>query len=409
MPPALNRARVLLFLALVIISGLLVVTGCNDSTVSPPGTVSCSDEAGSICTFAGTGRASFDGGGHTLLKSSFYWPCDLLFTSNDVLYIVDWNNHQIRRETAEGTLETVMGFAFPGDGPNEATDFTRPGVPGTECYLNHPTALLELPNGRILLTAWHNHKLREFDPDTGYEVVIAGSGAGFAGDGGSMANALFSQPSKTVQGSDGSLYILDQRNQRIRKIAPDGTITSVAGNGSMGYSGDGGPPLSATFRFPTGANPPNFPGLAIDSQDRLYISDLNNHVVRRVDWAQNLIETVVGTGVAGLGGDGGPGTTAQINTPRDLEIGPDGNLYIADELNNRIRMYDPQTGIITTVAGTGGTIINPTTKQLQGGYDGDGGKAVDAHLYRPQGLAFDREGRLYIADSYNHVIRRVNP
>jgi sugar lactone lactonase YvrE len=130
----------------------------------------------------------------------------------------------------------------------------------------------------------------------------------------------------------------------------------------------------------------------------LYISDTLNHRIRRVDFALDVVETVVGDGTIGSGGDGGPGTAAQLNNPRDLEFGPDGRLYFSDELNNRVRAWDPVTGTIRTVAGTGPP-----------GFSGDGGAAVAAQLNRPTGLEFDPEGRLYIADSFNHRIRRMRP
>lgn len=317
------------------------------------------------------------------------------FGSAGRTYIVDWNNHRIRQVTAEATLQTVIGTDFIGDGPADHLDLTLPGALGTMVDLNHPTQMTELQDGTYLLVSWHNHKLRKFFPDTGRVWVTCGRGAGFAGDDGPAAGALLNQPSQVVQAADGSLFILDQRNQVVRRIAADQSIHTVAGTpGQDGYAGDGGSPLNAMLSFPKGSNPPTGGGLALDAMGRLYISDTLNHRVRRVDFAQDLIETVVGTGVAGYSGDGGLGTAAQINNPRKLALGPDGRIYIADEYNHRVRVFDPATGMVDTVAGNG-----------TGTFGGDGEDARQASLNRPAGVSFDGQGRLYIADAYNHRIR----
>ena len=182
----------------------------------------------------------------------------------------------------------------------------------------------------------------------------------------------------------------------MRKIDSDGIITTVVGSGVAGFAGDGGSPREAQLQLPAGANPPPAGGLVFGPQGRLYIADALNHRIRRVDFDRDLIETVAGTGAADGGGDGGPALSAALNNPRDLAFGPDGRLYIADELNHRIRALDLATGIIETVVGSGAE-----------GFAGDGGPALSAALNRPAGLDFDPQGRLYIADAYNHRIRRV--
>ena len=352
--------------------------------------------AGTITTWAGTGKPGWDGDDRPLLRSRFYWPVDVTITASDEVYILDWNNHRVRHVTAEGTLETVIGTDFVGDGPYDESDQVPPGADGTAVHLNHPTHLLPLPDGTLLLTAWHNHKLRSYDPRTGFVQVICGAGAGFVGDGGQAREALLNQPTQTVLGPEGSLYVLDQRNQRVRRIAPDGTISTVVGTGGAGFVGDGGPPLEAQIRMPAGSNPPPGGALAFDPQGRLYISDTLNHRIRRVDFTLDVIETVAGTGEAGFSGDGGPATGASLNNPRDIVVGPDGRLYVADELNHCIRAVDLSTGTIATVAGNGAA-----------DFAGDGGPATQASLNRPGGIVFDAHGHLYIADTYNHRIRHV--
>jgi hypothetical protein len=257
------------------------------------------------------------------------------------------------------------------------------------------------------LTTWHTHKLRELDPATGLVVVTCGRGAGFAGDGGpaSAASARMNQPVQSAVAPDGTIYTLDQRNQRIRKIDASGIITTVVGaptdgdgDGLMdpGFAGDGGPPAQALIGQPTGTNPQPGGGLVMDDQGRLYFSDTLNERIRRVDLALDVIETIAGTGLAGYSGDGGLALDAQINNPRDLEFGPDGRLYLADEYNHRIRAIDLAAGTITTVAGNG----TP-------GFSGDGGPATSAQLRKPAGIGFDANGVLYIADTDNNRIRRV--
>ncbi len=149
--------------------------------------------------------------------------------------------------------------------------------------------------------------------------------------------------------------------------------------------------------MPAGSNPPPAGALVFGSDGRLYISDALNNRIRRVDFQLDLIETIAGNGVAGFGGDGGPALSASLYNPRDMVFGPDGRLYVADELNHRVRAIDLTTGIITTVAGNG-----------VAAFIGDGGPATSASLYRPAGLEFDAEGYLYVADTYNHRIRRVS-
>jgi DNA-binding beta-propeller fold protein YncE len=334
-----------------------------------------------------------------LRESQLYWPVDVTFTKSGDAYVLDWNNHRVRRVSPDGSFETIIGSDFVGDGDVLMQDLEDPGVPGRDVLLNHPTQLLEMPTGNLLLVAWHNHKLREFDPDTGMVHVMCGRGGGFDGDGGpATAEALrFNQPAGGVYAPDGTFYLLDQRNQRVRRIDLSGVIETVVGTGDPGFAGDGGPPLAAQLSLPTGSNPPPAGTLAVDDLGRLYISDTLNHRIRRVDFQADLIETVAGDGQPRFGGDDGPGTAASLNNPRDLAIGPDGRLYIADERNHRVRALDLSSGAITTVMGSG-----------RGGSGPEGLPPHETALDRPAGVAFDTEGRLYVADTNNNVIRRVS-
>ena len=369
------------------------LTGCSEPT--PP----C-EGVGIACTWLGIpGEEGFNGDGHHRLDTRLYWSMDLIFASDGTPYFIDWNNHLVRRVLSDDTVETVIGWTdpvFPGDGERNGEERLVEGADGLKVQLNHPTDLVLAPDGDIFVMAWHNHKLRRFDPDTGRVRIVAGGGAGFRGDGGPAEEARFKQPDSLEIDSAGNLYVGDQQNQRIRRITPTGLIDTVAGNGTQGFAGDGGPALDASFNWEVGSNPEPSGGLAI-AGDLLYISDTLNHRIRVMDLVAGTIDTVVGSGVAGYAGDGGPALDAQLSAPHDIEVGPDGDLYIADTDNSVIRAVDLDTGLIRTVAGTGVLGLDPT----------DGLPATETMLTRPFGVAFDPDGNLYVMDTINSRILRI--
>jgi DNA-binding beta-propeller fold protein YncE len=379
------------------LAAALAFAGCGDGGVGGEG--ACPDEPGVICTWAGTGKLGFNLDGKPLAESNLYWPADLTFDTSGPdahTYLVDFNNHRVREVLEDGTLETVIGTDFVGDGPEDLSDLTEAGALGTEVHLNHPTQIVPMPDGQPLLVAWHNHKLRRFDPESGMVNVICGRGAGYGGDGGPLAMALLNQPSQLASAQDGTLYILDQRNQVIRVVDPDGVIDTLAGTPQMtGYDGDSGSVDTALFNFPKGSNPPPGGGLAV-GDGVLYVADTLNHRIRRIALEEGTIETIAGTGEAGYAGDDGPATEAKLNNPRKLTLGPDGRLYVGDELNHRIRAIDLESGEISTVVGTG-----------EAGFGGDGELATEAALNRPVGVSFDAAGAMYVLDTYNSRVRRV--
>ncbi|NOT00759.1 MAG: hypothetical protein HOP29_09035 [Phycisphaerales bacterium] len=376
--------------------------------------VPCTDQLGSICTYAGTGQFGFDGDGQDRLQTALYWPFDMEFLTDGRQIVLDWNNHKVREILPDDTFATIMGSDFVGDGPRDLADLTEPGARPETVDLNHPTDIQEMPDGDVLIVAWHNHKLRVIDADSGRVLVLSGAGVASAmpampgpGDGGRAADARYNQPAHAVLDPAGNLFLVDQRNQRIRVLYDFATarrealVATVVGTGTKGYNGDGLAGLATDLSFPAGGNPEPTGGLARDADGVFYLSDTHNNRIRRIefrndDFTDSIVTTIAGTGAAGYSGDGGLANAAEINFPQDLEIGPDGHLYFADANNNVIRRIDLTSGIIDTVVGTG-------TR----GYTGDGGQAVDAQLNRPFGVAFDADGDLYVSDTFNSRVRKV--
>jgi sugar lactone lactonase YvrE len=228
------------------------------------------------------------------------------------------------------------------------------------------------------------------DAQTGGVTRDVGTGvAGFSGDNGLAANAQLNGPTQLAFDHSGNLYIADGSNARLRKVDSAGTITTVAGNGIAGFSGDGGSATSASLNYPD--------GVAVDASDNVYIGDARNNRIRKVDVKTTVITTVAGTGIAGYSGDGGLATNAKLNFPSRPAIDSNGNMYIADVNNHRIRRVDATTGMIVTIAGTG-----------TAGFSGDGQDAAAANLNYPITVTVDLAGNLYIGDAYNQRVRVVN-
>jgi sugar lactone lactonase YvrE len=336
-----------------------------------------------ISTYIGNGISGFNGDGLPLLGTALYLPQDGTYGPDGSFYFCDWNNHKIRKVNA-GTVETVAGSGYIGDGPDG---------PAATIPLNHPTHISFDSQGRMLMAAWHNSKVKRIDFTTGMAVNLAGTGArAYGGDGGPAVQARLDLPSSVVEDSLGNIWISDQANFRLRVVDAGGNVNTVVGTGVPGYTGDGGPAIAATLSSPVGQSAPPAGRIDIDAQDRVYIADTRNHVIRRVD-PDGTIRTVAGTGVASYTGDGGPAAAATLNGPTDVAVAADGSFYIADTKNNVVRKVDA-SGTITTIAGTG----------VQG-YSGDGGLAVDAKLNRPYGVAIAPTGEIMIADTHNHRFR----
>ena len=273
-----------------------------------------------ICTWAGNGEPAFYGDGLDRREAMLYWPTDLAFDPDGRAYVLDWQNHRVRRVNLDDKFETVIGTGDVGDGPDTGDERTPPGVPGTDCTLNHPTDVAFAPDGTVLLAAWHNHKVRRLDPGDRHGRRRRRQGPGVHG----RRHAGAGRAHEPAQGGRLQPRPRARRTSPTRATSasaastPTGVIDTVAGGAMAGFAGDGGPPLSALLAFQKpNDNPEPGGGLAIDAQDRLYIADTENHRIRRVDFAANVIETVAGNGTAGFSGDGGPATEAPLNYPRD--------------------------------------------------------------------------------------------
>jgi hypothetical protein len=327
---------------------------------------------------------------------------DLLFLADGSAMFTDFNNHLVRRVKGDGTVESVVGWTdpiFPGDGP--LGGIPAGGAPGSDWQLFHPTGMVLASDGSVVVVAWHDHKLIGVDPDSGWVQVVcgggpSGSGSGFSGDGGPGPEALLLQPSDATRDEAGNLYIVDQLNQRVRVLYVDGSIDTFAGSGEFGSSGDDGPAIDAQFSWAGGSNP-NPSGGIVQHAGKLYVSDSEAHRIRVIDLQSGIISAFAGNGSPGYAGDGGPALDAALNAPRDLAIGPDGDLYVADTDNGAVRAIDLESGTIRTVVGTGELGLDDE-EQLP---------ATQIHLRRPFGVAFDADGNLYVADSLNNRIVKI--
>jgi sugar lactone lactonase YvrE len=267
---------------------------------------------------------------------------------------------------------------------------TGDGGPATIAEVNTPSGIAADRTGNVYFTDQNGNCVRKVDT-AGIITTIAGSGAsGYSGDSGPATSARLYWPQGLAIGDTGDIFIADQFNNVIRKVnAVTHIITTIAGNNSLiGYTGDGGPATAASLWHPA--------DVATDHAGNVYFVDQDNSVARKVNAVTGIITTIAGTNVAGYSGDGGAATAAKLNFPQGIVADSAGNVYIADFYNSRIRRVDATTGVITTVAGNG-----------TAGYSGDGGPATGAELFDASALAIDSSGNIYISDYYNSMIRKV--
>ncbi len=308
-------------------------------------------------------------------------PSAIVFDLAGDLYIAEAGNHVIYKVDTTGQISTVAGTAIQG--------FSGDGGPATSARLDSPQGLA-LDADTLYIADTHNHVIRKLNLTTGQISTIAGSGSsGFSGDNGPAVRALLDVPTALALDAQNNLYIADTGNHRIRRIAAaTGIITTVAGKGTQGFSGDNGPAISAAIDSPT--------GLAIDVAGNLFLADTHNDRIRRIAAATGLITTIAGTGAPGFSGDKAQAYAAALALPHGLALDAAGNLYLADTANHRIRVIDGKTGVITTVAGTG----------IQG-YSGDNAAALAASLDTPRSATVSPGGLTTFADTGNQRVRQL--
>lgn len=345
---------------------------------------------------------------------------------------------------SSASAQIINNFAGDATGAGSMTgSYSGDGAQATTAGLNRPYGIAIDASGNVYIAEYNNQRVRKVTP-AGIISTYAGNGtAGYSGDGTAATGAMIKNPYGLAVDATGNLYIADAGNSVIRKVTPAGIISTFAGVTAWGFSGDGGPATAAQFSLPT--------GVAVDGAGNVYICDGGNNRIRKVN-ASGVINTVVGSGTTGFGGDGGPASAAQLGHPYALEVDGPGNIYIADNDNYRIRKVNT-SGIIMTIVGNGtnghaGDGGAATACQMKGamdialdaagnlyfsewgwnvrvvntagtisnyagtttyGYSGDGGPATLAKLNEPRGLAVDASSNLYLTDDLNHVVRRISP
>lgn len=330
-------------------------------------------------TIVGNGIAGYSGDNGLAIEAKINGPTSVRFDHFGYMYITDASNNVIRRVDRSGIIITVAGNGIAG--------YIGDNGPATNAELYSPNDVAFDAQDNMYIADWGNEVIRKVTP-SGTITTFAGGGSGGLGDGGSAINAELNDPLGLEFDSAGNLYFADNGNHRVRKLNTSGIISTVAGTGIGGFSGDSGPADSAEVRLPEFIN--------LSPSGDLYIPDAFNHRVRKVTVATGIINTIVGNGVTAYTGDGGPADSAEVEFPWSIAFDNTGNYFITDLYNGTIHKVDT-AGIINTIAG------NATA-----GYSGDGGPAIDAEFgFQAACTAIDPLGNLYVADYANNRIRRI--
>jgi hypothetical protein len=343
------------------------------------GTLPGETSAQTIRTVAGTGTAGYSGDGGAAADAAFNSPVGVHGNGSGQIWIADTGNHRVRRVTA--LFDSVVTYAGTG-----SANYTGDGAAATAATLNAPTDVFVDSTGNVYIADTGNHVVRRVAP-SGTITTVAGTGtAGFVDDTTATA-ARLNSPSGVYVTNGGIIYIADRGNHRIRRVDASGAITTFAGTGANSYSGDGGPARSAALSSPS--------DVYLDRAGVLYVVDSNNHRIRAIA-ADSTITTVAGTGSAGFSGDGGLATNARLAFPRSVYVDTAGSIYIADRFNHRLRRVNT-SGNITTLAGDG--TLDAT---------GDGAAANLARLGSPGGVWLHDDREIFIGDGGNHRVRWID-
>ena len=339
------------------------------------------DTKGTMTRYAGSGQSGFSGDGGPAANASFRVPAGLAFDSEGNLYIADRENHRVRKVDPKGYISTFAGIGEAGFSGDEG--------PAVKARLNLPSGVVVDKKGNLYISDRSNDRIRVVDKK-GVIRTYAGSGvAGFQGDAGPALKAQLDKPFGIALDETKNLYIADRNNNRVRKVSPDGIITTVAGDGGFFFMGDNGPAYRASVAAPT--------GVALDSKGNLYIADRNNNRVRVVD-RTGMIRTVVGTGQQDYNGDSEVARETNLYLPFGLTVDSNDNLLVIDRSHYRIRRIDPKSGQVETVAGNGVKL-----------FAGDGGPATGATLSFPHGMSIDKKDNLIFSDKGHFRIRKITP
>ncbi len=331
-----------------------------------------------INTYGGNGVATYAGDGGPATSASLNHPIEINCDVAGNLYIADFYNNCVRKINTAGIITTIAGTGVAG--------FSGNGGPATAAHFNGVYGVCMDYSGNLYISDNGNYVIRKVNT-AGIVTTFAGTGTmGYSGDGGPATNAHLGAPAYIRADNTGNIFFADNFNHAIRKISTSGIITTIAGNGIPGYSGDGGPATDAQLNYPVGVWP--------DNAGNVYIGDGLNNAIRKVS-ASGIISTIAGNGISGYTGDGGPATAATLNLSNDVIIDVAGNIYIADNYNNCVRKINT-SGIISTIIATG----TP-------GFSGDGGPASAAKLYNVNGLSINASGQFFVADVLNNRIRTI--
>ena len=364
------------------------------ATLTPSGTY----RPWTISTVAGNGGSGFSGDGGPATSASFFSSgIQALAVDRDGnVLVADSFNHRIRVVAAgTGIISTLVGS---GPGGYENGLFSGDGGPATSARLHQVGGVAVDVAGNVVVADSSNHRVRVLSVSTGIITTLAGNGTpGFSGDGGPATSARLHFPGSLAIDGRGNLIIADGMNRRIRMVAVgSGVITTLAGNGAQGYSGDGGPGTSASISY--------IGHICVDGGGNVYFADRENDRVRKIAVGTGIITTLAGNGTRGFSGDGGPATSASFNLPSGVVMDTRGNVIISDRGNDRLRMVAADTGVVTTVAGS----APPPVGSGLSGFSGDGGPGTSARLSGPSALTLDTRGFVLIADTNNNRVRALS-
>ena len=340
--------------------------------------------AAPIETLAGTGAPGYSGDGGPAAEAQINNPYGLTIGPDGALYVCEIGNHVIRRIAPDGTISTAAGCGQKG--------YAGDGGPATQAKLNEPYEVRFDAAGNMVFVEMQNHLIRRVDAKTGAISTLAGTGeAGFAGDGGPAAAARFNRPHSIQFGPDGTLYVCDIGNHRLRAIDPkSGEIRTVCGNGKPGPTKDGDKISPDTpLKGPRAAD--------FDADGRLWLALREGNAVFALDFKSGRLKHIAGTGKSGFTGNGGPARDATLSGPKGIAAAPDGDIYLADTESHSVRRIDVSRKRLELVAGDG----------KKG--DGPDGDPLKCRMARPHGVFVSQDGTLYIGDSEAHRVRVIRP